>query len=120
MQERRKYVRLNIPLEVNYTLAGKASQQLKSVTKNVSPNGARFTIEGQLPKGATLDITIKIPTNPTPIPIKAKVVWSKKETEQEKDIYDVGFEFTQIPEESKSVFFQYLCNLMYDQLKKFD
>jgi len=120
MQERRRYVRLNIPLEVNYSLQGKDGKQLKSITKNVSPNGARFVIEGALAKGATLDITIKIPTSLEPIPIKARVVWSKKETEESQDIYDAGFEFVQIPEESKSAFFQYLCNLMYDQLKKFE
>ena len=120
MQERRRYVRLNIPLEVSYTIQGKEGKEYKAITKNISPNGARFSIEEELPKGAILNIGIKIPTRPDFIPIKARVVWSKKEVEleQEKDIYDAGFEFIQISEEDKSIFFQYLCNLMYDQLKK--
>lgn len=120
MQERRRYVRLNVPLEVNYSLEGKEGKLLKSITKNVSPNGARFEIEKELPKGAILDIAIKIPTSPEPIPIKAKIVWTRKEATEERDSYDAGFEFMQIPEDSKSAFFQYLCNLMYDQLKKFE
>lgn len=118
MQERRRYVRLTIPLEVQYVLGGKKVKEYKSITKNISPNGARFTIEEHLPKGDIIDIEIKIPTKAEPIPIKAKIAWSKKETGQSKDIYDTGFEFVQIPEESKKEFFQYLCNLMYDQLKQ--
>ena len=120
MQERRKYVRLNIPLEVSYAIEGKEGLWHKTITKNISPNGARFAIEQDLPKGATLELKIKIPVKPEPIPIKAKIVWTKKEVGQEKDIYDAGLEFTQVSEEDKNIFFQYFCNLMYDQFKKFE
>lgn len=121
MQERRKYVRLNMPLEVSYTIEGKEDTPHKSITKNISPNGARFTVEEELSKGTVLNIEIRIPTKDEPIHIKAKIVWSKKESEQEgKKSYDTGFEFIQIPEESKQEFFQYLCNLMYNQLKSFE
>ena len=114
MQERRRYVRLNIPLEISYLTKGKGGTPLKAVTKNISPNGAMFTLEKKLPQGAIIDIEIKIPTQAESIPIKAKIAWSKKENSH----YEAGFEFVQIPEESKKIFFQYLCNFMYDQLKK--
>lgn len=120
MQERRRYVRLNIPLEVSYIPEGKEGRRLKSITKNISPNGARFVIEDKLPKGAILDLEIKIPTRTEPISIKAKVIWTKEEVEKGKNIYDAGLEFVQISKENKSLFFQYLCNLMYEQFKKFD
>ena len=120
MQERRKYVRLNIPLEVSYSLQGKEDTRYKSITKNISAGGARFAIEEELPKGAVLNLNIKIPIKSEPIPIKAKIVWTKKESGQGKNIYDTGLEFIHIPEESKGDFFQYLCNLMYDQLKKIE
>jgi len=118
MQERRKYARLTIPLEVNYTIEGKEGTQYKTIAKNISPNGAMLSIEGELSKSAILDLEIKIPDSSKPIPIKAKVVWSKKGPEEGKDAYNTGLEFVQIPEESKNTFFQYLCNLMYDQLKR--
>lgn len=121
MQEKRRYVRLNIPLEVSYTIEGKEATPRKSITKNISPNGVRFTVEGELSAGTVLNVDIKIPTKNEPIPIKAKIIWSKKESEQQgKEIYDAGFEFIQIPEQSKQEFFQYLCNLMYNQLKNFE
>lgn len=120
MQERRKYVRLNIPLEVSYNIQGKGDQWHRSVTKNISPNGARFVIEQDLPKGAILELKIKLPIRTEPIPIKARVVWTKKGIEQESAIYDAGLEFTQISEEDKNIFFQYFCNLMYEQFKKFE
>lgn len=120
MQERRKYVRLNIPLEVGYSLQGKPDQWHKSITKNISPNGIRFAIGEDLSKGAIVELKVKIPTRAEPIPIKAKVIWSKKETQQGESAYDVGLAFMQISEESKNVFFQYFCNLMYDQFKKFE
>ena len=118
MQERRKYARLTVPLEVSYIIEGKEGLQRKTVAKNISPNGAMLSIEGELPKGAILDLEIKIPDSSKPIPIKARAVWSKKEAQEGKDAYNTGLEFIQIPEESKNTFFQYLCNLMYDQLKR--
>lgn len=118
MQERRKYARLTVPLEVSYTIEGKEGTQYKTVAKNISPNGAMLSIEEELPKSAILDLEIKIPEDPKSIPIKARVVWSKKGSEEGKEAYDAGLEFVQIPEESKNTFFQYLCNLMYDQLKR--
>lgn len=118
MQERRKYVRLNIPLEVSYTTQGKQGASCKSITRNISPNGARFCIAEQLPKGSILNINIKIPERAEGIPVKARIVWSKKENSGKEELYDTGFEFVEIPEESKQLFFQYLCNFMYDQFKK--
>ncbi len=118
MQERRKYVRLNIPLKISYNIPGKEDVELKSITKNISPNGARFALEERLPKGAIVNINVKIPMVDKPIPIKARIAWSNKEANNEKNLYDTGFEFVQLPEESEKIFFQYLCNLMYDQLKK--
>jgi len=119
MQERRRYVRLNIPLEVNYAIQGEKGLHHKSVTKNISPNGVRFAVKKELAAGTVLNIDIIIPAKPKPIPIKIKVVWAKKEVRQGKGLYDAGFEFVHIPEESKKEFFQYLCNLMYSQLKSF-
>ena len=116
MQERRRYVRLNINLEVIYSLEGEKIRYT-TMSKNISPNGARFLLEKEVPADSILNLEVKIPTSDEPIPIKAKVVWSKKRTEQGKNIYDTGLEFVQIPEESTTVFFQYLCNLMYDQLR---
>ncbi|MFC1631317.1 PilZ domain-containing protein [Candidatus Omnitrophota bacterium] len=118
MKERRKFVRLNIPLEVSYTIQGTDQDPQRSVTKNISPNGASFTVEEDSPKGTMFDINIRIPEQAEPIPIKAKIVWSQKEAEQEQASYNAGFEFIQIPENSKQMFFQYLCNFMYDQFKK--
>ena len=120
MQERRRYVRLNIPLEVSYTLQGKEDSQHKTITKNISPNGVGFILKEELPKGAVLNLSIKIPAKSEPIPIKAKVAWSKRETKEGEGNYEAGFEFIEIAEESKGIFFQYLCNLMYDQLKKIE
>ena len=118
MIERRRYVRLNISLEVSYMIQGEDDAAHKSITKNVSANGARFVIQKDLPKGTVLDLEVKLPIQSDPIPIRAKVVWSKQEAEQEKSSYDAGFEFIQIPERDKNIFFQYLCNLMYNQFKK--
>ncbi len=117
MKERRKYVRLNIPLQVSYVIKGKEDVTHNSIVKNISPGGARFAIGQELPKGTILDIEVKIPASPQPIPIKAKVIWSKKELAGKEGSFDAGFEFIQVSEASKNLFFQYLCNLMCDQMK---
>ena len=118
MQERRRYVRLNVPLEVSYTIEGRSDPSRKSISKNISPSGIRFVMGEELPKGVILQLNIKIPSKTEPIPLKARVVWTKKEVREGKEVYDSGFEIVDIDEGCKSEFFQYLCTLMYDQLKK--
>jgi c-di-GMP-binding flagellar brake protein YcgR len=118
MQERRKYARLDIPLEITYSIQGKSGSKYKTIIKNISPGGVSFVLKEDLPKGAVLNISLKLPTRPEPIPIKAKLVWSRKGNDAKENSYNAGFEFIRIPEESKTEFFQYLCNLMYDQLRK--
>lgn len=113
MQERRKYVRMTIPLEISYTIEGKEASPRKSTTKDISPDGVSFPIKEEIPKGSLLNINVKIPTRPEAVAIKAKVVWY----EEGKDSYIVGLEFIHISEEAKQDFLQYLCNLMYSQLK---
>ena len=118
MQERRRYVRLNIALEITYSLPGAAEIQYKTFTKDISPNGARFTIEKEMPKGSVVDLKIKIPTADQIIPVKAKIVWFRKDSQADKNTYDCGLEFISIPQDSTTIFFQYLCSLMYEQLKE--
>ena len=120
MYEKRRYVRLNIPLEVSYIIRGREGKRYKSITKNISPKGAELVLEEELPKGTILDLAIKIPENEETVPIKAKVVWSKKDSEHKQGIYNAGFEFIEVGEKSKKIFFQYLCDLMYDQLKRYE
>ncbi|MBN2097372.1 MAG: PilZ domain-containing protein [Candidatus Omnitrophica bacterium] len=120
MQERRQYVRLNIPLEISYAVQGEKTPLHKTVTKNISPNGARFILERDLPKGTIVEMEVKIPTRPEAIRVKAKVIWTKKQSGPDEQNYDAGLEFIQISEENKNDFFQYFCNLMYDQFKKIE
>ena len=82
MQERRRYVRLNIALEVIYSILGKEDNRYKSITKNISAGGVRFNTEKEAPKGAAFLLEIKIPNATEVIPIKAKIVWAKKEVER--------------------------------------
>ena len=117
MQERRRFVRLNIPLEVDYQIAGRQDGFARSVTKDISPNGARFLVKEELPKGSILLICLKLPPALEVIQIKARAVWSKKEGVEQQHIFDTGFEFVEISEKDKKLFFQYMCNLMYNQLK---
>ncbi len=85
MQEIRRYVCLRIPLEVSYNIRGREDTHWKAITKNISAGGARFIINEELPKDTVLNLDIKIPIKPKLIPVKAKVVWSKKEITQGKN-----------------------------------
>ncbi|UCB56531.1 MAG: PilZ domain-containing protein [Candidatus Omnitrophota bacterium] len=113
MRERRKYVRMTTPLEVSYTVEGKEALPQKSTTKDISPDGVSFPVKEEIPKGSLLNINVKIPTRSDAVAIKAKVVWCG----EGKDSCVVGLEFIHISEEAKQDFLQYLCNLMYSQLK---
>ena len=74
MQERRRYVRIDLCIEVNYKLASQSRQVSKSNTKNVSAGGMCFLAGDKFNIGTVLDLTFRLPDKDREkIDCKAKV-----------------------------------------------
>ena len=80
----------------------------RSKTKNVSVGGVCITTsEGPLDLNGIYALTFKLPNSNEPILTKAKVVWSKADIVNGRELYDNGLEFIHIDEKNRSAIQDY-------------
>lgn len=119
MEEKRKYIRLNVPLNVKYRTLTPEPSEGKSKSKNISPEGMRIGLKCRLELGVELALIIEIPNESQPISAKGKVVWQKEITDAkpQEERFDTGLQLTYMDDFDKSRFFTYLYDLMYKMLE---
>ena len=106
MIEKRKFLRIDISVRVDWRKNYNASDlSIESVdkTKNISAGGICLVANEKLKKGDRLNIGMELPSKKI-VNIVGKIVWVNeyeifgKELEK---IYDMGIEFTEIPNEER-------------------
>ncbi len=112
MQERRRYVRANGLVLVNYKVPD-LQLEGKSSAYDVSGAGLRITTNKRLSSGALVEIEIYLPGNSQPIIAKGEVVWSdkieeKKEAQGSEECFFSGIRFTVIEEGNKNRLLDYV------------
>lgn len=112
IEEKRRYLRLNIPLEIEYVLSD-ADRVFTATTKDISASGIRFTAKDGIPENRNLDIKLKIPNSANPVHAQGRVAWSKKVSLENDSPLEIGIEFMKIEEDNKNTFLKYLCDLIY-------
>lgn len=118
--ERRRYVRLLVPLKISYTIPG-SGKIYQAVTKNLSADGLRFDItDPSIKEADLLELKIDVPSAPNPIHAKGTIIWRKRLSLEDGSPFDCGVEFTEIEEDNKNSFLKYLCDLIYGIKKDFD
>jgi len=120
--ERRRYVRLKIPVAFSYVSADGLMVD-RAVTKNISANGLRFeTVDRELKESDSIEIKLLLPGASNPVHTKADVIWKRKLSLEDSSPFDAGVEFTEIEEDNKNTFLKNLCDLIYaiseDKLEK--
>lgn len=112
-KERRRYVRLKAPVEIVY-FSGDGGKVSRAAAENISADGLRFqTKDKGINEGDSLELTLSMAGAVNPVHAKAKVVWKKKVSLEDKSPFDVGLEFISIEEDNKNTFLKNLCDLMY-------
>ncbi|MFC1593742.1 flagellar brake protein [Candidatus Omnitrophota bacterium] len=92
-EERRKFVRLNAAVDVQYTVLKNDSSKnrKKARSRNISAGGICIISYEEIPIGTTLALTIYFPNEAFPIMCKGKVVWAKPfKVGNEEPRFDVG------------------------------
>ncbi|MFC1577056.1 PilZ domain-containing protein [Candidatus Omnitrophota bacterium] len=116
--ERRKYIRLEAPINVSYTLS-QGDKVYRAVSKNISALGLRFQIPSStIEESSILELALELPSAPNPVHVRGKVIWVKKLTLEDNAPFDVGVEFEKIDEDNKNTFLKYLCDLIYSMSDK--
>jgi c-di-GMP-binding flagellar brake protein YcgR len=110
--ERRKFVRLDAPIEVDYAMIG-GNRIHAVISKDISAEGMRFEARDKdLAEAKVVELKLNVP-GPNPIHAKGRVVWKRKLSLADSAPFDVGIEFEEIEEDNKNTFLKYLCDLMY-------
>ena len=99
--ERRKHIRINARFIVSYRILQDIDEIDVSQTKNLSLGGMLLTTNRQFDVGTNLALEIRLPFDPDPINIVAKVLESR---EISKDlIYDTRLQFLTVDEKHSKV-----------------
>jgi len=93
--DKRIYSRLAIVLEVNYKVRGKQEFYSHSLSKDISPGGIRFLIEGQFCAGTILDLILKAPGTNNTCQAVAEVVWNNASADK-PGYFDTGLKFNEV------------------------
>ena len=111
IEEKRKYLRLNNALEIEYALSN-SDRRYSATTKDISAVGLRLSTPQKLEEGSNIEITLKLPNAQSAVHASGRVAWSKKASPEDK-MFDSGVEFLKIEDDNKNTFLKYLCDLIY-------
>lgn len=96
MQEKRKFVRVQWPIVVQYKTLEEPYTKDQIVGSDISEGGISFTAYERLSKGITLDMQIQVPFDSMPIFAKGRVTWVKNLGEEHQKTFEIGLEFTEV------------------------
>ena len=114
VEERRKFIRLNINVDIRFSLIKNTVQEeIKSKSRNISAGGICIMTGESLKAGDVLKIEIILPENPPIVHALGKVSWIKPfgYLDEKKQRYDVGVEFVEIDERERERVNKYVFSL---------
>ena len=110
MEEKRKFVRIEWPVVVQYKTIEEPYTDDEIVGKDISEGGASFIVYERLSKGLQLEMQIRVPFDSMPIFVKGTVVWIKKIGEEHAKTFEAGVEFTAVDPKDQKRFKRYIEN----------
>ncbi|MBU4311396.1 MAG: PilZ domain-containing protein [Candidatus Omnitrophica bacterium] len=115
MREKRRFIRFDVSLKVNYVVQKEPKTEKTGITKNLSAGGIQLLTKEKLTTGNKVELMIFTPESLNPAHLNGIVLWSN-EISEEKASYASGIEFGKIEEDNKNTFLRFLCELMYKKI----
>jgi len=116
MREKRRFIRFDVSLKVNYVIQKEPKAEKTGTTKNVSAGGIQLLTKEKLNTGNKLDLKIFTPEALNPVHMKGIIMWSNEISSGKNMSYANGIEFGKIEEDNKNTFLRFLCDLMYKKI----
>ena len=113
--ERRKFPRLSLSVDVEYSVIGRdLGFQTETSTKNISVGGICIIAYEKVEIGDILSLVIKLPEGERPIHAEGRVVWKSDFvlSEDKMSRWDVGIEFTDIKDDDRQKLSGYIFSLI--------
>lgn len=107
-KERRRHERVESLISIKYvSKTGEISGY--ALTRDLSHGGVGLPVDGNIPRGTEIDLTIIIQEDGKRlIPAAAKVVWSRRNFEHWKSRYSAGLEFIDVDPRDKETLLDYV------------
>ncbi len=110
MNERRKYLRFNTPVDIQYKTLTLNPLFGKALAKDLSKEGLRIGMKDQVPVGTALEIQMNVPGDNLPVFATGKVAWA--------DGFDTGVRLTKINQADRMRVLEYVYREWLKTTKK--
>lgn len=110
MQEKRKFVRIQWPIVVQYKTLEEPYTKDQIVGSDISEGGVSFISYERLQKGTKLEMQIQVPFDSLPLFAKGKVAWVRTIGEEHEKTFEVGLEFLEVDPRDRNRLKTYLDN----------
>ncbi len=110
MSERRKYMRFNTPIDVEYRTLTLNPIFGKALAKDLSKDGLKFGLKQDIPIGTTLEICLSVPGDNLPVFATGKIAWA--------DGLDAGLKLTKISPAGRARVLEYVYKEWLKSTKK--
>lgn len=99
MQDKRKYIRFEVPLRAELIIKSTVEFLEKGVTKDFSREGLKLILHNcNLTTGSEVDAKLHVPKHREAVPVKGEIVWIKPEEEN----WEIGIRIKHINKEIKT------------------
>lgn len=112
MIEKRRFVRVDVPIRIRYQIEGKKDSRAEGISKNIGGMGICVHLSRELSIGSLLKLTLAIPGVPEPVETKARVVWIDKAESVLSDFrgdFEAGLRFTSISRVGRAAIVNFIC-----------
>ncbi|MFH1858212.1 MAG: PilZ domain-containing protein [Candidatus Omnitrophota bacterium] len=95
-RKRGKFERFDATVPIEVVIAGTSPESRTVLCDNIGGKGFRFSIEKKLEVHASLELTVHLPDNQTPIRTKGRVSWvreAKHVPDSPEVFFEAGVEF---------------------------
>ena len=118
IEERRKFIRLNINAQINYSVIADDVSARSASVKDIGAGGICLLLDEQLKEGDILKFDVLLPDDPPVIQAKGKVIWIKPFSiaSEKKTRYDTGIEFIEISNDDRKKINKYVFSLKIKEL----
>jgi len=100
MAERRKFLRFNAPMDMEYRTLTLNPIFGKALAKDLSREGVRFSVRQSLPVGTAIELCLSVPGDNLPVFVTGKVAWA--------DGLDTGVKLTNISRQDRARVLEYV------------
>ncbi|MDH4027583.1 MAG: PilZ domain-containing protein [Nitrospirota bacterium] len=112
LTERRKYIRFDIPLDMEFKLLNGPAEYYPGMTVNFSREGFCFeTDKPDLKLNEILELKVKHPAKEMYVPIVGEIVWKKQTSTK----HVAGIHFEDIDREAKSEILDHAYNIWLEK-----